>query len=47
MMNEQFSALVDAIVGTVDVKDLNERLHIMQNAFAEGAYNADGSGAVH
>lgn len=43
----KFSALVDAIVGTVGMKDLNERLQIMQNAFAEGAYNADGSGAVH
>lgn len=47
LVKAKFSALVDAIVGTVDVKDLNERLQIMQNAFAEGAYNADGSGAVH
>lgn len=47
LVKGKFSALVDAIVGTADVEDLQERMNIMQNAFAEGAYNADGSSAVH
>lgn len=47
MVKAKFAALVDSIVGTADIKDLEERMNIMQKAFAEGAYDADGSGAVH
>lgn len=41
----KFGALVDAVAGTAHITDEIERMNVIQNAFTEGEYNADGSGA--
>lgn len=46
-VKDKFAALVDAIVGTVGVKNLHERMEVMQNAFTEGHYNDAGSGTLN
>lgn len=46
-VKSMFAALVDAIVGTIEVSDLAERLQTIQKAFSEGEYNAAGSGTLN
>lgn len=47
MVKGKFAALVDAIVGTVEVTDIDERMQILQKAFAEGEFNADSGSTLN